>query len=148
MNEIDNTACMEVFEVVKKLPEEQQKLIPKKIIDNLKKNAINESYELKYDNVGNIILSKDAESMLVYLYSEYIITSDTVREQIKKKTKQNKLIKDNIKKANITINYDYNKINDNSNININEQKNNVAMVKYEKNIFKKLLNKIKRIFKK
>lgn len=148
MNEIDNTACTEVFEIVKKLPEEQQKLIPQEIVDNLKKNAMNESYELKYDNVGNIILSKDAESMLVYLYSEYIINSDVVKEQIKKKTKQNKLIKNNIKKANITINYDYNKNNDNSNINMNEQKNDVAMVKYEKNIFKKILNKIKGIFKK
>lgn len=90
MNSNYGTICKEVLNVLNKIPKNQLELIPNNIIEDLKFNSAksNEEVQIRFDKLGNPILSKEAKSMIVMLYQKYFL-DDKVREILLQKLVKN-----------------------------------------------------------
>lgn len=140
-------AYKEVLEVLNNLVEHDYEKIPQKYIEFLKKNC-NSNYEFKYDiskpfNEQN--LSDYAKYVLFGLFEKFGATDtqklkiksfktnyiNDLEKQKREKYNPNDIFKKKESKTDITENI----------------KNNLQMVEYKENIFIKLWNKIKNIFK-
>lgn len=82
--------CTEVLNVLNKLPKNQLALIPHNIIEDLKSHSrsYDKDIKLKFDKLGNPILSKEAKSMIIMLYQKYFL-DDRIRELLLKKLVKN-----------------------------------------------------------
>jgi glycerol-3-phosphate O-acyltransferase len=73
---INNSAktCREVYEVLRVSPIEQLRLIPLNVLQNIRLKAEqSNAIVLKYDRMGNVILSNEAKAMIVALYRDYFL---------------------------------------------------------------------------
>lgn len=88
------TICKEVLNVFNKIPKKQLELIPNNIIEDLKFNSgkSNEEVQIKFDKLGNPILSKEAKAMIVMLYQKYFL-DDKVRGILLNKLLENDMEK-------------------------------------------------------
>ena len=71
--------CQEVYEVLKRLPDRQLRLIPEEVIKNIEINAqkSEQEYNLKVDAMQRVILSRQARAMLMAIYSQYFLDEMT-----------------------------------------------------------------------
>lgn len=108
-------------------------IFPDKFMEFLKENKNNNHY-FKYDesvSLNEQNITPTAKQILAILYSEYFCTTEQ-KEELEK-----------IWKENDKISLGQTSLNDNEEVN----KNNNSMIKYSDSFFKKILRKIKELFK-
>ena len=142
-----NKACTEVLQIINYLSDEEYNKIPKDIIIYLEENKdFAHSFEIDTD-VGLLenSIMEEAYAILVALYKNYFIND-------RQKTVLNELLINNQKKkeeekAKHYHNEDLFK-NNKIKTEQTEVTENVALVKYNENVFVRFWNRIKSIFKK
>lgn len=125
-------AYSEIFELMKYIDKNDLNKIPMDILITIKENR-NEEYtpKINFENI-NESLSKKARALYLWLYKTYIV------EEKNEKVAINKILYDNEMKKNKDISYNiFNKNN----------KENQELVVYKENFIKKILSKIKEIFR-
>lgn len=140
MNNTYSCSYVEVLEILKHIPEEDYKKIPEEKI-KFYKNNMDKNYVYIYDPITPKTLRK-TDAILINLYKNYIAKEDEKRkinqilklnEMKYKQEKQKKFSPDNI------FNNKHVEI-ENNNVDI------LSIVEYKETMFKKIINKIKRIF--
>ena len=142
MNERYKKAYVEVLEIISYFSEEEYNKIPKEKIEFYEANKDN-SYNFKFDpekDLNEQNVSKEAKAIIVNLFKDYFATEDQ-----KEKLKQ--ILINNEEKANKEKEQKYNadKLFNNNN---QDKEDETALIIKDENIFKKIWNYIKGIFKK
>ncbi len=135
-----NDACTEVYTILSCLDEIEYKKIPSEIIEAIKLNQ-NKDYnyqvediELKYQQ-----MMPETKAILFNLFRDYLSTPQQKEKIINMQAEERR--KNEIKKQEI---YNKNIFEEKQHIDINKKQTQV--IKYEKNILKKIFNKIKSFF--
>lgn len=135
-----NDACTEVYTILSCLDEIEYKKIPSEIIEAIKLNQ-NKDYnyqvediELKYQQ-----MLPETKAILFNLFRDYLSTPQQKEKIINMQAEERR--KNEIKKQEI---YNKNIFEEKQHIDINKKQTQV--IKYEKNILKKIFNKIKSFF--
>ncbi len=144
----DNVRCAykEIYEILKIFPKELVDRIPKYKLDYIKQN-MDESYEYNITKEifdGKTMLDETA-AILAILFRDYWATEKQKNKIINYHNTQREKIVNEIKEK-----YDPENVFKQRRIEqekIDEKKENLSVVEYKENIFKKLFNKIKEIFK-
>ncbi len=144
----DNVRCAykEIYEILKIFPKELVDRIPKYKLDYIKQN-MDESYEYNITKEtfdGKTMLDETA-AILAILFRDYWATEKQKNKIINYHNTQREKIANEIKEK-----YDPENVFKQRRIEqekIDEKKENLSVVEYKENIFKKLFNKIKEIFK-
>ena len=144
----DKVSCAykEIYEIFKIFPKELVDRIPKYKLDYIKQN-MNESYEYNITKEtfdGKTMLDETA-AILAILFRDYLATEKQKNKIINYHNTQREKIVNEIKEK-----YDPENVFKQRRIEqekIDEKKENLSVVEYKENIFKKLFNKIKEIFK-
>lgn len=147
MNNKYAKAYTEVLEILRHFTEEEYSRIPKEKIEFYKNNR-NKNYEFKINPQIDLFeqdISEEANAIMISLFRDYFAT-EKQKEKLKILLYQNQNIQEQEK------NKKYNPKNLFKNKKQENVKENVtitqsAMVKYKKNIFKKIINKIIDYFK-
>lgn len=128
-------AYSQINNILNNIEEEYYQKIPKKLIEFFKNNSL--EYCMYYNDKGELKISKLAEQILCYLNLEYW-SSEEEKEELLKKYKENQ--------EEIYAGYDILKIFENRK---NDKGNFVGerQLIVRENWFKKILRKIRRIFK-
>ena len=146
-------AYKEVLEIIKFLPKEELKLIPKDKIKFYKENQ-DETYEFNFDSKKTLKeqkVSRDAQAIIVTLFRDFFATKrqKQVLHGILNSTynKKQEISKKIYNPENL-----YKKKNRYSNNNIEndilvEESSRTALIEYKESFIKKILNKIKSLFK-
>ena len=140
--QIDTVTYIELAEVLKQKQDVAEK-IPKEVIDYIYTRASEAENEIKYDNVDILnIISKEAFSLYVYLFTKYVADNNE-KEKIKKvlinnEVKEQEILREKYNPDNIFKNDDVSKV---------ELKEENRIVKYSlfmriKGWFRKLLKKV------
>ena len=137
-------AYTEVLEILKYIPEEEYKKIPKEKIEFYKNNA-DKDYNYVFDrNIGleKQKISREANSIIITLFRDYFASDN-------QKIKLNKILNENEIKNQKELMERYNPNNLFKNKNDYQEKaiEETAVVKYEKNIIKRIVNKILSFFR-
>ena len=144
----DNVRCAykEIYEILKIFPKELVDRIPKYKLDYIKQN-MDESYEYNITKEtfdGKTMLDETA-AILAILFRDYWATEKQKNKIINYHNTQREKIVNEIKEK-----YDPENVFKQRRIEqekIDEKKENLSVVAYKENIFKRLFNKIKEIFK-
>ncbi len=142
----DRCAYKEIYEILKIFPKELVDRIPKYKLDYIKQN-MDESYEYNITKEtfdGKTMLDETA-AILAILFRDYWATEKQKNKIINYHNTQREKIVNEIKEK-----YDPENVFKQRRIEqekIDEKKENLSVVEYKENIFKKLFNKIKEIFK-
>lgn len=143
-------AFTEVYEILNLLEEEEYKKIPQNLIDII---AINRNNEYKYQiNKGLKLWEQsmltETKAILYNIFRDYLSTQNQKKKIIEMQNKERERIEE-IKKAKYNVNNIFKHKNDNTNIvYYNDVETSTTLIKIRKECFiKKLLNKIKDIFK-
>lgn len=136
-------AYSEVFELMKSVDRNDLDKIPMDILISIKENR-NEEYvpKIDFENI-NQSLSKKALALYIGLYKKYIVQDKEEVQAI------NKILYENEVKKSKDAKYDiFNKTNADE-INVTEDKieQNKELVVYEESFIKRIINKLKSIFK-
>ena len=92
---------IEVNEVLKLLNKDERDKIPSKILMAINEISGNNTYNLNYNANGRLVLSEDAEAILLYLYDKYIlIDNEQLKTAIYLRTKINQETIDTIRNIN------------------------------------------------
>lgn len=139
-------AYTELLEILKSLPKEEYDRIPKEKIEFYEKNKDN-NYEYVFDASRPIEeqnISKKTNAIIVSLFRDYFATP-VQKEKLERILKQN----DEQNQKELTEKYNPDNIfKKKTSINTNEQSNEKMLIIIEKeNIFKRIINKIKKIFR-
>lgn len=139
-------AYVQLYEIIKLLPEEDKNKIPSVIIENIIENKDN-NYRFYFDTSKTLLeqdLMVETKALLVQLYAKYLVPENE-KEKWEKYNQIciNKIESEKLKKYNP------------ENVFIKKEqmpKENISkewvMVEYKESIFKRFINKIKRIFRK
>lgn len=142
MTIVDKRAYTEVCEILKHVSKEEINKIPKEIIKFFENNK-DEKYNFTYDVSQSLeeqkVLRK-TNSIIIYLFKEYFATN-VQKDKINNILRQNELIyqKDLMEKYktdNLFKKHNLEKIGENE----------VAIVEYKGSLFKRIINKIKKLF--
>ena len=144
----DNVRCAykEIYEILKIFPKELVDRIPKYKLDYIKQN-MDESYEYNITKEtfdGKTMLDETA-AILAILFRDYWATEKQKNKIINYHNTQREKIVNEIKEK-----YDPENVFKQRRIEeekIDAKKENLSVVAYKENIFKRLFNKIKEIFK-
>lgn len=145
-NNVENIqAYTELYCLLKYFPKEYIKKLPEKLVKFFTENSKDE-FKIKIDyrtDLKNQKLSKKTYDLLAVLKYNYWST-ESEKEEIRKKIKENEILfqKELSEKYN-PDNLFKNKTKEPEII----QETNVSMIEYKETIFTKIMNKIKRIFK-
>lgn len=90
----ENFICKETIFVLNN-NQEEKKLIPIDIVNQIKQKANLAKEHLRFDKNNKIILSRDTKLFITYLYQKYIVQSDDVKNiLLNQKLEENKKIKE------------------------------------------------------
>jgi len=136
----------EVIEILNHIPKDDFKKIPEDLINMFKFNMDME-YEFKYDtkktlNEQNV--SKEAKTIIAILFRDYWATEKQKEKILTKEKYDKQIMEEEIREKYNPDDIFKKKAEENSAVNQSE----TNLIKYEENIFKKLINFIKRIFHK
>ena len=139
-------AYTEVLEILKNISQEEYNKVPKERINLFEHNA-NKEYIFNYDSNKTLEeqnVSKTARAIIAILFRDYWAT-DEQRDRIKtfQNNKKQQIEEENRTKYNTDILKNKTYIDSESKF---EQTENMQLVQYKENIFKKILSKIKNIF--
>lgn len=144
----DNVSCAykEIYEILKIFPKELVDRIPKYKLDYIKQN-MDESYEynITKETFDGKTMLDETSAILAILFRDYWATEKQKNKIINYHNTQREKIVNEIKEK-----YDPENVFKQRRIEqekIDEKKENLSVVEYKENIFKKLFNKIKEIFK-
>ncbi len=140
-------AYNEVLEILKYIPSEDYNKIPKTKIELFEINA-NRNYSFNYNPEQTLEeqnVSKIARGIIAILFRDYWAT-EVQREKIIAKQKYDRIKLEEEKKAKYDIDVLKNRNKLRENTESNNKTSQVSMVKYERSIFKRIINKIKGIF--
>lgn len=136
-------AYAEVYEVLYNMPHEYIEKIPKKIIEMLKENKL-ENYQVKLEK-DNLVdatkLTKTTMTILAVFQYQYWCTDEKTRKQLYKMYAKNE---ENYQKE-LKEKYNPDKIFKVHNV--NKTTENLAVVQYKESVLKKLYSFIRRLFK-
>ena len=136
-------ASMQVLVVLNLIPDEQRSLVPQDIINRLMKNANGIEMQINYDEYGDVILTKEAKSIIIYLYKNYINKDQLVNEALNARLQQNKQLNQELKESANSVKVKEN-LFENEKVERVEEK---EMVIYSQNVFQKMIHKIKEFLK-
>ena len=144
----DKVSCAykEIYEILKIFPKELVDRIPKYKLDYIKQN-MNESYEYNITKEtfdGKTMLDETA-AILAILFRDYWATEKQKNKIINYHNTQREKMANEIKEKYDPENVFRQRRTEQEKI--DEKKENLSVVEYKENILKKLLNKIKLIFK-
>lgn len=136
-------AYVEILEIINHMGDEYKRKIPSKLLDFFEENKdINYIYQLQKNN--GVFLEKTI-ALLSMLESKYWTTAeekDVLDRALKdNEVKYQKQLKEKYSPDNL-----FKKQNENNEIKENTIQQEVDLVQYKESIFKKIINKIKKIF--
>ena len=138
-------AYTEVYTILEDLNEEEYNKIPPEVIETIKENR-NEEYFFELDEdltLKEQTMLPETKAILFNLFRDYLATQEQKEKIIKMQNEERQ--KNELKKQKqYNIDVFAKKYNQNKTERIEE----IQLVEYKENIFKKLLNKIKRFFTK
>lgn len=139
-------AYTEVLEILKNISQEDYNKVPKEKINLFEHNA-NKEYIFDYDSTKTLEeqnVSKTARAIIAILFRDYWAT-DEQRNKIKafQNNKRHQIDEENRQKYNTDIFKNRNNITTES---INEKSENMQLVEYKENIFKRILGFFKKMF--
>lgn len=140
MNNTYSCSYVEVLEILKHIPKEDYKKIPEEKIE-FYKNNMDKNYVYIYDPITPKTLRK-TDAILINLYKNYIAKEDEKRK-INQILKQNEMKDEQEKQKKFSTDNIFN------NKHVEIENNNVdtlSIVEYKETMFKKIINKIKKIF--
>ena len=140
-------AYTEVLEILKHIPEDELERIPKAELQYYEDNC-DKNYKYEYNqelDVDKQAISREANTVIVALYMNYF-ANENQKGIIEKILKQNSIEEEKVKSEK----YDVNKIfeKNQQNNEINNENLPVDISKNENNFIKRIINKIKSLFKK
>lgn len=149
INELYRCSYKEVFIILNALPDAEKTKIPKEKFD-FYRECMNKEYNTNIDLLKPIAeqnLLKQTRAILANIFKMYLAT-DEEKHQILLKEKREWEIREEEKRKK----YNPDNIFKNDNNVITEKKENisvadVAMIEYKESVFKRICNKLKRIFK-
>lgn len=138
-----NNAYKEVYVILKELDEEEYNKIPPEIIKTIQNN-MNEEYEFELDDeleLKDHTLLPETKAILFNIFRDYLATPEQKEKIIKMQNEERqKLNLEKQQKYNVDI-FANNKPKE------EPIKEEVELVEYNENIFTKILNGIKKLFK-
>ncbi|MBR2704449.1 MAG: hypothetical protein IKE91_03170 [Clostridia bacterium] len=142
-------AYTEVLEILKHIPEDELERIPKSELqfyeDNCDKNY---KYEYNQDlEVDKQAISKEANTVIVALYMNYF-ANEKQKGIIEKILKQNSIEEEKAKNEKYDVNKIFEKSQNEQSEPINSENLPVDISKNNDNFIKRIINKIKSLFKK
>ena len=144
----DKVSCAykEIYEILKIFPKELVDKVPKYKLDYIKQN-MDESYEynITIETFDGRTMLDETAAILAILFRDYWATEKQKDKIINYHNTQREKMANEIKEK-----YDPENVFKQRRIEqekIDEKKENLSVVEYKENIFKKLFNKIKEIFK-
>ena len=142
MNNTYSLSYVEVLEILKHIPKEDYEKIPKEKIEFYENNK-DKNYVYIYNSV-NPKTSRKTDAILINLYKNYIAKEDE-KKIINQILKLNEMKDEQEKQKNFNTDNIFN----NKNKHVENKNNNeeiLAIVEYKETMFKKIINKIKKIF--
>lgn len=141
---IDSKSCKEIYVILSKLGLFYK--LPEELKEYIYQNQ-SLSYEYDFDTDLPLIyqINNDkTKAYISYLYIKYINDSSSEKAILLKKYEQNEIIN----QKNLKEKYSYDNLFKKNNTHFQDNYNveEVSMIKYKESIFKKLLDKLKRIF--
>jgi len=137
----------EVDYILKKMDEEYIKKIPQEVFDYINEN-MDKSHEFNYDEEKTLLeqnLHIDTVSILTYINTEFLLDG-VQKKELMDLLKKDELILEQEKSKKYNANDIFKKKN--QKIKKEESKpHDIAIIEYTESIFKKLIDKIKNIFK-
>lgn len=138
-----NDAYTEVYEIIELLDKEEYNKIPSEIIKAIRENR-NLEYKFKLDEKIELKeqqLLPETKAILFNMFRDYLSTPEQKEIIIKRQAEERKRIEQMKKNE-----YNSNLFEKKSNINKNEKIENIELIKYKENIFKKILRNIRNFF--
>ena len=138
-------AFKEVYVILDSLVEEDYKKIPPELIETIYRN-MNQDYKYELDEEQELSTQKmlpETKAILFNIFRDYLSTEEQKQKIIRMQKEERQ--KNELKKRE-QYNTDVFANKEQTN-NPEIQKEQVSLIKYKENIFKKILNKIKNIFK-
>ena len=142
-----NIACCETIEIINHMEDNLRRKIPSKIIDFLKRNQLKE-YNVNIDFSKNILeqnILSETQGIISIIYRDYIATPEK-RTKLLEWDKQEKLRAEIEKREKYNPDNIFQSYNKKNNISQNVITNKVGIREYKKQIFKKIINIIKKFF--
>ena len=143
-------AYTEVLELLKHIPEDELEKIPKSEIQFYEDNC-DKNYKYEYNQdlaVDQQTISKEANTVIVALYMNYF-ANEKQKGIIEKILKQNSIEEEKAKNEKYDVNKIFEKNQQEHNSGVQDkEKLPVDISKSEDNLLKKIINKIKSLFKK
>ena len=143
-------AYTEVLELLKHIPEDELERIPKSEIQFYEDNC-DKNYKYEYNQdlaVDQQTISKEANTVIVALYMNYF-ANEKQKGIIEKILKQNSIEEEKVKNEKYDVNKIFEKNQQEHNGGVQDkEKLPVDISKSEDNLIKKIINKIKSLFKK
>lgn len=129
----------EVFELLKHINRRELDKIPMEMLQTIKENK-NDEYKpnINFENL-NIVMSKEAKELYIWLYITYMAESQEEKDRVRK------ILYENDMKANSNL-----KLNDDvfkKKIENKSEIENNSLVEYKQHFIQKIINKIKMFFK-
>ena len=144
VNEELRESVVEFFAILENTDEEVLNKIPKNFL-NFLKSIESDTYEFKYDRKKKLAdqnIKSKTRGLIALVYQDYICTEEEKKEYIQ-------LCNDYFFEEEVRKNNLYSKKTlDNNEENPENNSSNLALVEYKENIFQKIINKFKDIFKK
>lgn len=138
-------AFKEVYVILDSLVEEDYKKIPPELIETIYRN-MNQDYKYELDEEQELSTQKmlpETKAILFNIFRDYLSTEEQKQKIIRMQKEERQ--KNELKKRE-QYNTDVFANKEQTN-NPEIQKEQVSLIKYKENIFKKIINKIKNIFK-
>ncbi len=137
-------AYTEVYTVLQELNEDEYNKIPPEVIEAIKTNR-NEEYEFELDEdleLKEQSLLPETKAILFNLFRDYLSTPEQKQKIVKMQNEERQ--KNELKKKQMYDTNVFAHVQKENSVQIEQE--NTKIVEYKENIFKKILNKIKRFF--
>ena len=137
-------AFAEVYTILKELNEEEYNKIPPEVIKTIEANR-NEDYEYEIDDeleLKDQPMLPETKAILFNLFRDYLATPEQKAKIIRMQNEARQ--KNELKKQQMYNTDVFANIQKEDTVQLNSEKTQI--VKYKENIFKRILNKIKRFF--
>lgn len=142
-----NKRLVEVEAVLERLEDKYKKKIPLEIWEYIKKNK-DTTYDFYFDDnkpLENQKLNIDTIAMLTYINMEYLLDEEQKKEMLRL-LREDEAFAEEKKKEQYKTEDLFKNRKDNQRAIDSNTNNEIAMTKYKESFFKKIINKIKKLF--
>ena len=142
-----NKRLVEVEAVLERLEDKYKKKIPSEIWEYIKQNK-DTTYDFYFDDnkpLENQKLNIDTIAMLTYINMEYLLDEEQKKEMLRL-LREDEAFAEEKKKEQYKTEDLFKNRKDNQGITDNNFNNEIAMTKYKESFFRKIINKLKKMF--